>query len=488
VGLAVLAAVAVWLRWVGLSRDSLWFDEGMTWWLSSLSPGELLRVIRGDVACPLHYLLLHGWRVLCGDSDAAMRAMSASAATLALLPFYLIVRRVIQNTAGRLVACGLMAVSFMQIQYAHEARYYALLSLVTMSALACVPVLANRRSWPVMIGFVIACAAGMYTHNIMMFYVLGLYAAWLIWPGERRVRLRLGDMAIAGVLLLLVYVPWAPVLMQQMRWMTGTFWARQPGAFDLGLVLSAITGVDVWNTPGGVWRAVGWLPHIYLVASVTVLCLAAAIMLARSSAALALAAFALGPIAIVFCYSQFRQPIFFERVFIASSCVAPILLGMAVERVRAAWAVTAVVAAMTLISTGRLLTENRKEDWSGAYQYVAHLSPSDRRLIVLVANEGEMPFWYYAAHDPSRKPEPRTGVPQGFFDLDPPKTIERVKTDADLTRLRQAMGQWDEIVLILSHTDFADPGGLTEAELRAKWKLADEKELRLVRVLRFAAP
>ena len=48
------------------------------------------------------------------------------------------------------------------------------------------------------------------------------------------------------------------------------------------------------------------------------------------------------------------------------------------------------------------------------------------------------------------------------------------------------MGQWDEIVLVLSHTDFADAAGLTEAELRGKWKLVEEKELRLVKLLRFA--
>jgi hypothetical protein len=496
IALALIALTAVALRWVGLSRESLWFDEGMTWWLASLPPGELLRVIKGDVAAPLHYVLLHAWRAIFGDTDIAMRAFSALMATLTLVPFYLIVRRVIQSTIARLIACGLMAISLMQVHYAHEARYYALLALVSITALACVPFMTEHRNRAAMAVFVLASAAGMYTHNVMAFYLIGLYAAWLLWPGERPMKQRLADMTVAGLSLVLIYLPWVPVVLQQMKWMAGTFWAERPEAFHLGLAGCAITGVDLYYVPGTFWSITGVTPPQPLIATVVALCLIGAIAMAsRSRAMLALAGFAIGPVVLVFAYSLVRQPIFLERLFIASSAVTPILLAMTLDRVRpipvrsAGGIVVSVVGVLMLLSTVPMLASERKEDWRGAYAAVAELPASDRRLIVFVANEGEMPFWYYAAHAPSRAAEPRTGVPQGFLDLDPPKTIERVMTDGDLLKLSGQMmsGKWDEIVLVLSHERYADPEGRTVRFLRSQWRVAEVRNLRHVSVMRFVA-
>jgi hypothetical protein len=134
------------------------------------------------------------------------------------------------------------------------------------------------------------------------------------------------------------------------------------------------------------------------------------------------------------------------------------------------------------------LTTERKEDWRGAYAVVRELPPSPRRLILFVANEGELPFAYYASRDPARPAERRSGAPAGFFDLDPPKTIRRVTSDADLDGLRTTLesGAFDEIVLVLSHDAFADPHGLTETLLRSTARVVGTHDLRLVRVIRFA--
>jgi hypothetical protein len=133
---------------------------------------------------------------------------------------------------------------------------------------------------------------------------------------------------------------------------------------------------------------------------------------------------------------------------------------------------------------------------------------------VFVANEGELPFMYYAERaaptppvqsaDP-RTGEPvllrpptfgpdthrdvrRTGLPAGFFDLDPPKTIRRVTGNSDLTPLVTATANrtHNEVVLVLSHETFADPEGLSEAYLRKNWRPVEERAFDRVRVLRFA--
>ena len=93
-----------------------------------------------------------------------------------------------------------------------------------------------------------------------------------------------------------------------------------------------------------------------------------------------------------------------------------------------------------------------------------------------------------AVGTPSR--HDRSGAPGGFFDWDPPQTIRRVLRESDLDQLRGEMtsGKWDEIVLILAHTDFADPSGFTDRLLREEWTATGDAQLRLVRVVRFMRP
>jgi uncharacterized membrane protein len=504
IALAICGGVALATRWLSLGQESLWFDEGMTWWLASLSPARMLQVIRGDVAAPAYFLLLHGWEALFGDSASAMRALSALAATIALVPFYLLARSILLARSAQIAACAMMAVSFMQIQYAKEARYYALLSLLLIAALWCVTRLADRWSWPAAAGLVICAALGLYTHNMMFFGLVGVWGAWLVWPGDRTLGRRLIDLLLVTIVTGLIYLPWIPALLQQMKWMTGTFWASRPDGTALRLATSAIAGVDVYAPPEFAWA---WLHQPVLSAEGVGRIVAAAVALgcvlaivARSSRvrrmAWGLAIFTLGPVLLVFLYSQWRQPIFMERVFIASSATMPIILAMALDEGRGkflrtcGWILFAGIFGLGLLSTGSLLNGDRKEDWRTAYATVAKLEPSDRRLIVFVANEGELPFAYYASHDPSRPAEVRTGAPAGFFDLDPPKTIRRVLASSDLDSLRgqMASGKWDEIVLVLSHEWFSDPGNLTEQYLRRHWTLVEQAHLRLVRVLRFDSP
>lgn len=498
---ALLVLLALWTRWTGLGTESVWFDEGMTWWLASLPPATMLRVIRGDVAAPLYFWVLHAWQSFTGDDIAAARAFSALVATLTIAPFAYLVRNVLRSTAARLTAFALMAVSFMGVQYAKEARYYALLALLTTVALACLPTLASRRSWAAMLAYVGCAVAGLYTHNMMLFSVAALNVAWLVWPGERTLRQRVVDMTITNLAIAVLYLPWLPTLVEQNKWMTGTFWAQRPGAFALGLTTAAIAGVDVYVPPGAAWRLLG-IGSVTAggTAAVVGVAVVMSILLAlvtrdvnQRRAAVGLACAALLPVALVFVYSQVRQPVFLERVFIASSAVLPILLAMAVDSGRPTFAqgigAVALVALglLGVVSTATLLTTERKEDWRGAYAFVSELPPSPRRLILFVANEGELPFAYYASRDGNRLAEPRSGAPAGFFDLDPPKTIRRVTNAAELDPLRAAVasGAYDEVVLVLSHDAFADPAGLTEKFLRANARAIADRDLRLVRVVRF---
>ena len=81
-----------------------------------------------------------------------------------------------------------------------------------------------------------------------------------------------------------------------------------------------------------------------------------------------------------------------------------------------------------------------------------------RRLIVFVANEAQLPFDYYYR---LRTGEEETGVPAGFFDADPPRTLVRVRRPSDLDGLRRRVesGGYDDLVFVVSHAGWADKDG-----------------------------
>ncbi|MCU0506980.1 MAG: glycosyltransferase family 39 protein, partial [Anaerolineae bacterium] len=129
----ILLALALSL--IDLAAQSFWTDEGMAHFVAQLPVGEQFRLLRETAPNPLHYLLLGGWMRAAGNSEFALRFLSAlgSALTVAL------VYRLGRDLGGRraaLIAAALLAINPLRIYYAQEARTYAwLTALAAASAL-----------------------------------------------------------------------------------------------------------------------------------------------------------------------------------------------------------------------------------------------------------------------------------------------------------------------------------------------------------------
>src|SRR5665213_1403725 len=121
----IIVAVVIALRWIQLGHASLWFDEGYTAWVVSLSPARIIHVLSSDTSPPLYYVLLRGWVECFARSEWALRSLSALAATGSMIGFYPLATRVLRDSFAAATATGLFAVSVMQVAYSHEARFYA---------------------------------------------------------------------------------------------------------------------------------------------------------------------------------------------------------------------------------------------------------------------------------------------------------------------------------------------------------------------------
>ena len=232
-GALVLLALVLRTRELGIG---FWIDEGLSVGISARPFGDIPDALRLDGSPPLYYLLLHLWMSVAGTSEEAVRALSVLFGLVAV-PVAWWAARALFGTRSAWMAAVLAATSPFLTQYAQEARMYALtalLSLVASAAFARTFAFEDdRRPWA--IGFAVAFAAMLYTHNWALFFGAACGAAWLFLvvrapAHERRALLVNGAIGFGGALLL--YLPWIPITLYQAAH-TGAPWAQSPDVVAL---------------------------------------------------------------------------------------------------------------------------------------------------------------------------------------------------------------------------------------------------------------
>ncbi len=489
VPIALICIIGGCLRWIHLGTESLWFDEGMTAWLIGVPFKEMTQFMRQDASFPLLFVLLKGWTKLFGDSEAGMRSLSALAATLSMLVFARLAWGITKSNLATIGALLIFAVCPLQIEYVKDARYYALLCLFLLIALECVRThLETNRVWPLIV-FAIASAASLYTHQIAAFYLMAIDVAWLILPCEQPMRIRLRNAAMANMAIVVLYAPWLPIALDQVRWTSNHFWAQPPDGNEFLRTVSALVGGKPYQLKdwlvsiGQEWARrpdahLASLTQLLIALSpeqvagivlvISIIALLAALMVERlSRAAVALLIVAIGPLLLIYLYSLLGKPAFIERVFIASTAPLALLVAIPLASRYGRWIAAPLVLSMLAINAGSthaMMQLSHKEDWRGAEAYVAKLPTDSRRLLVFVANEGQLAFDYYAKRSQAKPTwSLETGAPGGYFDINPPQVLRQVKTDADLANLARLLKgeKFDEVVVIKSHPWWADPNDLT---------------------------
>ncbi|MCC7186986.1 MAG: glycosyltransferase family 39 protein, partial [Acidobacteria bacterium] len=210
--LAILLLAAV-LRLIGLGAHPLRGDEAFAvrYWAQSpvltLAPGDGLAWREPH---PLGvYFAFYAWKTLVGDSELAMRALSALINLLGVPAMYGLGRRLCRDGQVGLAAALLWALAPNVIWHSQDARDYAL-----WAALSAVSLWLYVRLFAQPTGFrqrradaalyVLASLAALYTFFLEIFFVVvhGLFVALV---RRERMRLWLGLMLAVAVGLL----PWA---------------------------------------------------------------------------------------------------------------------------------------------------------------------------------------------------------------------------------------------------------------------------------------
>jgi hypothetical protein len=235
VALAAVVLLAAALRLHNLGTQSLWYDEGNSYVQATRTLPDIAANAARDIHPPGYYVLLAGWRLIAGESEFALRSLSAFASVVTVALALAVGRRWFGMLGGALVAL-LVALNTFSIYYAQEVRMYALLGMWATASLWLVLRLLNRPTRVGMAALALVNAAGLWTHYAFPFFMLAqaviVAAAWITRGTNRRAA---AAFTLANIGALALFAPWLPTALTQL-----TTWQQVRDAAPLTDAISTL--------------------------------------------------------------------------------------------------------------------------------------------------------------------------------------------------------------------------------------------------------
>ncbi|MCD6287396.1 MAG: glycosyltransferase family 39 protein, partial [Anaerolineae bacterium] len=117
--LVPMLLLAFGLRVWGLAEHNIWWDEGIGVWVARLPVLEGIQWTATDSHPPLHYLILHLWRLIAGEGETILRFPSVVAGLFTVLFAYHLGRQLGGERTGMLTGL-FVAVSRFSIMWSQE--------------------------------------------------------------------------------------------------------------------------------------------------------------------------------------------------------------------------------------------------------------------------------------------------------------------------------------------------------------------------------
>ena len=190
--------------------------ESFAWFLSTQAPSELMRILRVDTDAPLHYLIVRLCTKLLGDAMWVMRMPTVIFATLCLPLVWMLARRM-KLSAVRIAALLITFASSVIILHRSVGFESEVLSILfALASLATAVAFFDTRRWWWVLLFAMSMTGALWTNNGMLVWLVIMHGTW-IWMSRTNWTRGLIALAIADHLILAMYIPWTPSLVDQLR-------------------------------------------------------------------------------------------------------------------------------------------------------------------------------------------------------------------------------------------------------------------------------
>jgi len=192
-------------------RQSIWFDESFSSYLTRFDLGKIWSLTAADVHPPLYYIVLKGWAHFFGHTDFAMRMLSVILGAVAIL-FAFLWLKYKYGSKSAILGSFLLSISPVFIRYGQEMRMYTMVLAIVFASTYFLQLAIDNEKKRWWIIYAILVAAGMWTHYFTAFafcahlvYLFKIYGKsfWKkhIWAPY--------------LLAILLFSPWMPSLIAQ---------------------------------------------------------------------------------------------------------------------------------------------------------------------------------------------------------------------------------------------------------------------------------
>jgi mannosyltransferase len=332
---------------------------------------------------PLYFLLLHGWIRAFGESEAAIRSLSALFGTAAIVLAYVIGRRLAGSRVG-LVAAALVAFNPLMVWFSQEARPYALLVLLSgLSFLFFAMVLERASGWN-LTGWAVASGLAFATHYFAGLLILP-ELLWLLYRVRPRMRLVPAVAGFAVVPLALIPLVATQGRLQDYSFVKGEtlatrVFAQVPKQWLVGYDAPAETAVVIVSAAAalvGVW-------------------LATRLRGRERRAALLGGAVGLSALAIALVMALLGADYYLSRYLLAAWLPLVLVVAAGLSARRAGLVVAALLCVVWLFVVVSVNTrpELQRDDWRGVARAMGVADPHGRAIVITPVN-GNIPLRLY---------------------------------------------------------------------------------------------
>jgi mannosyltransferase len=387
----LVVCIAIVLRAYDIGQPSLWNDELFSRYYADLFGLKFLWTtgLPREDSPPLYYMAIAGWMHVFGTSEAAMRSLSLVASVLALPVVYLIGKELLDQRRG-LVGALIFAVSPMQINFAQEARTYALLLIpIGIALLAISRFLRGDMRPRVLWLYGFSTIIGLYCHATIAFFIaacnVGVIVAIL---SDRQIdrRQALTRWIVTNCMVGVAAIPEMAAMMHQGRSGSGLAWIPPFRLVDVARALSPV--VSGTATPV---RFPGAELALLLVAGI-----AGALVVTRLGRRAWTVLVAIpGLFVVQIAIASLIQPIFIARVFCWLGIpLALVLAHVLVTRSRIRLLLAPVAVAACVVGLYYQFTEPQKEPWREVFDEIGPELASADHVVLAPMTDPTAPAYY----------------------------------------------------------------------------------------------
>lgn len=398
--LVIIAGFA--LRFILLGAESLTFDEVYSVRLAQMSFGDIIQQTSRDFHPPLYYFLLHIWTSLFGYGETAVRALSVLFSTITIYAIFHLAKYIFEERTA-LVSSFLLALSYINIEAAQEARMYALLSLLTVVSMHLLLLALSSHKKSMWVMYLIVNFLLLHTHVYSYFIVAAefFYFFSLAFYSKRKFKENVLPFLSTNAVTFFLFVPWLIIfyrqflLAQKILWIPRATLLQLPetlveysGSLILALVMipmmilsiifiSRVIKVNAQGKFAGDFEDIEYRLSIVNVNEAYFLFIWLSV-----------------PVLLPFLISQFLSPIFMVKYTVASSAAFIILAGKGINNISSKpvkLSILLLILGLSVFNWANDLVTTNKETWREA---IGYLDAKTKKGDAILFNAGVCRFMY----------------------------------------------------------------------------------------------